>query len=68
MIIESVIYTTDNGQSYQIEFDRTKDHISFEHYKTVKYLTLNDLLKLRDNIDKIIIKFTNDNPNSHNCT
>lgn len=60
-MIEPVIYTTDNGQTYQIQFEKTKDHISFEHYKTVKFLTMDDLMKLRSNIDKIIVKFAVDN-------
>lgn len=56
-MIQPVIYTLDNGKTYGIEFNRTKDSIKFEHYKTIKYLTLEDLIKLRDNIDKITIKF-----------
>jgi hypothetical protein len=59
MRIEPLIYTLDDGLSYQIEFNRTKDNISFEHYKTVKFLKLTDLYKLRQNIDKIIIKYKN---------
>jgi|LakMenEpi03Aug12_release.lakeMendotaPanAssembly.Ray.scaffolds.fasta_scaffold6564547_1 hypothetical protein len=58
-MIDPLIYTLDNGLTYQMEFNKTKDHINFEHYKTVKYLTINDLIKLRDNIDKITIKFRN---------
>jgi hypothetical protein len=58
-MIDPLIYTLDNGLTYQMEFNKTKDHINFEHYKTVKYLTINDLMKLRDNIDKITIKFRN---------
>lgn len=58
-MISPLIYTTDNGQTYQIEFNRTKDNINFEHHKTVKYLSYNDLLALRDQIDKITIRFTN---------
>lgn len=65
-MITPVIYTLDNGKSYRIEFNRTKDSISFEHHKTVKYLSYDDLLRLRDQIDKITIKFSNDNLNSHN--
>lgn len=57
MNIDPVVYTLDNGKTYQIEFNRTRDSINFEHYKTVKYLSINDLIKLRDNIDKITIKF-----------
>lgn len=60
-MIEPTIYTFDNGQTYHIEFNKTKDHINFEHYKTVKFLTLSDLTKLRDNIDKITINFKNSN-------
>jgi hypothetical protein len=60
-MIESVIYTIDNGQTYQIEFNRTKDSINFEHHKTVKFLTIDDLMKLRSNIDKIVVKFAVDN-------
>ena len=56
-MITPLIYTTDNGNTYQIEFNRTKDSINFQHHKTVKYLSYNDLLKLRDQIDKITIKF-----------
>lgn len=65
MIITPLIYTTDNGQTYKIEFNRTKDNVNFEHHKTVKYLSYDDLLKLRDQIDKVTIKFTNDNSSSH---
>ena len=64
-MIDPLIYTLDNGLTYQMEFNKTKDHINFEHYKTVKYLTINDLMKLRDNIDKITIKFRNPNDNNN---
>jgi hypothetical protein len=64
-MIDPLIYTLDNGLTYQMEFNKTKDHINFEHYKTVKYLTINDLIKLRDNIDKITIKFRNPNDNNN---
>ena len=60
-MIDPLIYTLDNGLTYQMEFNKTKDRINFEHYKTVKYLTINDLMKLRDNIDKITIKFQSPN-------
>ena len=60
-MIDPLVYTLDNGSTYQIEFNKTKDHINFEHYKTVKYLTINDLMKLRDNIDKITVKFKSPN-------
>jgi hypothetical protein len=60
MKIESIVYTLDDGLTYQIEFSRTRDNINFEHYKTVKYLKLTDLYKLRENIDKIVIKFKHD--------
>lgn len=56
-MIEPNIYTHDDGQTYHIEFLRTKDQINFEHHKTVKFLSYNDLLKLRERIDKITIKF-----------
>jgi len=65
-MIDPVIYTNDNGLTYQIEFLRTKDMINFEHHKTVKYLSYNDLLKLRSNIDKITIQFNNDNTDKNN--
>ena len=64
-MIDPLIYTLDNGLTYQMEFNKTKDHINFEHYKTVKYLTINDLMKLRNNIDKITIKFRNPNDNNN---
>ena len=64
-MIDPLIYTLDNGLTYQMEFNKTKDHINFQHYKTVKYLTINDLMKLRDNIDKITIKFKNPNDNNN---
>ena len=60
-MIDTLVYTLDDGLTYRIEFNKTKDHINFEHYKTVKYLTINDLMKLRDNIDKITIKFQSPN-------
>ena len=56
-MIDPTIYTLDNGLTYHIDFYRTKDSIHFEQYKTVKYLTLDDLMRLRNNIDKITIKF-----------
>lgn len=59
MHIEPSIYTLDNGLTYHIDFYRTKDSINLEHYKTVKYLKLTDLYKLRENIDKIVIKYKN---------
>lgn len=58
-MIEPTIYSLDNGQTYNIDFERTKDHIKFETVKRVKFLTYDDLLKLRDNIDKIVIKSKN---------
>ena len=57
-MIDPLIYTKDNGSTYTIEFSRTKDSINFEHHKTVKYLTLDDLMRLRNNIDKITINFS----------
>jgi hypothetical protein len=62
-MIDPVIYT-DDGLTYRIEFYRTKDNINLEYYKTVKYLSLSDLMKLRNNIDKITIKFRNTNDNN----
>lgn len=67
-MIQPVIYTIDDGLTYKIDFYRTKDNINLEHYKTVKYITLPDLLKLRNEIEKITIKFTNDNSNSHSSS
>lgn len=58
-MIQPVIYTLDDGLTYKLEFNRTKDQINFEHHKTVKYLTVDDLIRLRSEIDKIIIKFRN---------
>lgn len=58
-MIKPTIYTLDEGKTYQIDFERTKDHINFETIKRVKFLTLDDLMKLRENIDKIVIKFKN---------
>lgn len=55
-MIEPLIYSLNNGQSYEIEFNKTKDHIKFEHYKTVKFLSFDDLLNLKDQIEKIITK------------
>lgn len=63
-MIDPTVYTIDDGLTYHIDFYRTKERINFEHYKTVKYLKLSDLKKLRDNIDKIIIKFRNPNERS----
>lgn len=60
-LINPIIYTDDEGLTYRIEFERTKDNIHFEHYKSVKYLSLSDLMKLRNSIDKITIKFRNPN-------
>lgn len=60
MKIEPIVYTLDDGLTYQIEFNRTRDNINFEHYKTVKYLRLTDLYTLRENIEKIIVKFKHD--------
>ncbi len=56
-MINPIIYTLDDGQTYNIDFERTKDHIKFETIKKVKFLTMDDLLRLRHNIDKIVIKF-----------
>jgi len=64
-MINPVIYTDDGGLTYRIEFERTKDNIHFEHYKSVKYLSLVDLMKLRNNIDNITIKFRNPNDNNN---
>lgn len=57
MKIEPTVYTLDDGLTYHIDFYRTRDNINLEHYKTVKYLKLTDLYKLRENIDKIFIKY-----------
>jgi hypothetical protein len=59
-MIQSHIYTVDNGQNYTIDFLRTKDQINFEHHKKVQFLSYDDLLKLRDNIEKIVIHLTYD--------
>lgn len=59
MRIEPTVYTLDDGLTYHIDFYRTRDNINLEHYKTVKYLKLTDLYKLRENIDKIIVKYKN---------
>lgn len=56
-MIEPTIYTLDDGQNYNIDFEKTKDYISYTTLKRVKFLSYNDLLKLRDRIDKIVIKF-----------
>ncbi len=58
-MIEPTIYTLDEGKTYQIDFERTKDHVKFQTIKSkrIKFLTMDDLLKLRENIDKITIKF-----------
>ena len=58
-MIQPLIYTFDNGQTYNIDFNKTKDQINFTTLKTVKFLTIDDLMRLRDKIDKIIIKFRN---------
>ena len=57
-MIEPTIYTLDEGKTYQIDFERTRDRIKFQTVKRVKFLTYDDLLRLRQNIDKIVIKFT----------
>lgn len=56
-MIQPNIYTFDNGKTYNICFNQTKDQIKFNTLKTVKFLTMDDLMRLRDNIDKIVIKF-----------
>jgi hypothetical protein len=60
-MIEPTIYTLDEGKTYQIDFERTKDHVKFQTIKRIKFLTMDDLLKLRDNIDKITVKFKKQN-------
>ena len=60
-MIEPTIYTLDDGKTYNIDFEKTKDHISYTVLKRVKFLSYDDLLRLRDKIDKITIKFK-DNP------
>ena len=60
-MIEPTIYTFDNGQTYNIDFNKTKDHIKYTTLKTVKFLTMDDLIRLRDKIDKITINFKNFN-------
>ena len=47
MKIEPTVYTLDDGLTYHIDFYRTKDNISFEHYKTVKYLTAKYIVSIR---------------------
>lgn len=52
-MIVSNIYTIDNGITYHIDFDQTKDHINFTTLKTVKFLKYDDLLRLKDRIEEI---------------
>ena len=55
-MIESTIYTLDEGKTYQIDFERTKDHIKFQTIKRVKFLTIDDLINLRDKIDMVMMQ------------
>jgi hypothetical protein len=55
-MIEPMIYTLDGGKTYQIDFERTKDHIKFQTIKRVKFLTVDDLINLRDKIDMVMIQ------------
>jgi hypothetical protein len=56
---EPTIYTIDNGQTYHMDFERTKTHIKFYTHKDAKFISYNDLCKLRDRFEKITIKFKN---------
>lgn len=49
------IYSLDN-ETYNIGFCTTKDNIKFACHKEVKYLTLDDLVKLRDCIGEFLKK------------
>ena len=35
-MIDPLVYTLDNGSTYQIEFNKTKDRINFEKYMYCK--------------------------------
>lgn len=59
-MIQPNIYTLDDGKNYTIDFLRTKDQINFEHHKRVRFLSYDDLLRLKDNIEKIVIHLTYD--------
>lgn len=41
-MIEPNIYTLDNGQTYHIDFEKTKNHILYTNLKRVKFLSYND--------------------------
>ena len=49
------IYSFDN-ETYNLEFYTTTDNIKLTCHKEVKYLTLDDLGKLRDYIDEFLKK------------
>jgi hypothetical protein len=55
--MEPTIYTLDNGQSYYMDFERSKTHIKLHIHKDAKFISYNDLYKLRDRFEKITIKF-----------
>jgi hypothetical protein len=38
-MIEPTIYTLDDGKTYNIDFEKTKDHISYTTLKRVKFLS-----------------------------
>lgn len=50
---EPTIYTIDNGQTYHMDFERTKTHIKFYVHKDAKFISYDDLYKLRDRFEKL---------------
>ncbi len=56
-MIKPIIYTIDDGQTYHMSFDKSVFQIKSQTNQNVKLITYDDLLRLRHNIEKIVIKF-----------
>jgi hypothetical protein len=56
-MIQPTIYTLDNGQTYHMSFDKSAYEIKSQTNQNVQFIRYDDLLKLRHNIEKIVVKF-----------
>ena len=56
-MIQPTIYTLDNGQTYHMSLDKSAYKIKSQTNQNVQFIRYDDLLKLRHNIEKIVVKF-----------
>ena len=56
-MIKPIIYTIDNGQTYHMALNKSVYEIKSQTNPNVQFITYDELLRLRHNIEKIVIKF-----------